>query len=210
MKALRTLTILSALVALFSAPCMAASAEPQTITFTVETNIEPITGIGLLMKQNGVVQKPGVQFSKLDKGIWKASFTAEPAELEQYTLASVMLLSSEGDIASSNVRSLKAITAPAIPKCSPQQAVVVSADTQISVLQSLVSVRSARRDNSQARVAEMLKGEFLETLKKLEKGFGLSRGTELSASLPPTELVDRLSRVLNAIRNYRANNKPEK
>lgn len=187
-----------------------AYAEQQTLTFTVETAIEPITGVGLLMKQNGVVQKPGVQFSRVDKGVWKASFSAEAAELEQYAFASVMLLSSEGDIASSSVRSLKAVTGPGIPKCPPHQAVVLTADTQIGVLQSLVSVREARRDNARARVNEMMKDDFLETLKKLEKGFGLSRASELNPSLPPVELVDRLSRILNAIRNYRANNKPEK
>lgn len=179
------------------------SAEPQTISFNIETSIDPIAGVGLLMKQNGVVQKPDVKFSRLEKGLWKASFVIDSAEAEEASFASALLVSSDGDIASSNVKALREALSPSVPKCAPAAAASVPQDSQVGALQSLVQVRSARRDNAQARVVEMMKGEFLETLRKLEKGFGLSQSKELGPSLPPVELIDRLDRIKNAIKNYR-------
>lgn len=186
-----------------------ASAEAITVSFSIETSIEPITGVGLIMKQSGVTQKPGVQFSKAEKGTWKASFTIDSSEVDENAFASVILISSEGDLAASNVRSLTSAATPPIPQCPPQQSIALTADTQIGVLQSLVSIRTARRDNAQARVEEVLKGDFLAMLKKLEAGFGLSRTKELSPDLPPVELIDRLARILNSVKNYRIT-KPDK
>ena len=176
----------------------------KVLSFTVETALEPISGVGIVMKPSGVIQKPTVEFTKIDKGLWRATFVVLSSEIDDHSFASVMLMSSEGDIATSAVQAVSRLIAPEIPKCPPQQAISLAAETQVGVLQSLVSIRSARRDNAQARIVALMQGDYLEKLRNLEKGFGLSRGRELSSDLPPLELIDRLSRILNSVHNYKA------
>ena len=40
-----------------------------------------------------------------------------------------------------------------------------------------------------------MSGSFLQDLQKLERGFGLTRGKQISSELSPIELVERLSRI---------------
>jgi hypothetical protein len=44
---------------------------------------------------------------------------------------------------------------------------------------------------------------FLQKLQKFEEAFGLKYSSELTADLPPQELIDRLSRIDQATRKYK-------
>lgn len=184
--------------------CLSAHASDRTLSFTVETQIDPISAVGLIMKTNGITQKSNVEFSRVSKGVWKATMPVSEAEIEAGAFASVMLLSSEGDVATSTVRSLAEARTTPIPDCPRSEAVKIGPDTQVGVLQSLVSVRTARRENARIRIAGQLTGDFLETLRRLEIGFGLKTTPQLSADLEPYELIDRLSRIEAALNNYRS------
>jgi hypothetical protein len=49
----------------------------------------------------------------------------------------------------------------------------------------------------------MLDESFLTKLHRFEDAFGLDQSEELTASLPPEVLVDRLSRITHAVKKYR-------
>jgi hypothetical protein len=53
------------------------------------------------------------------------------------------------------------------------------------------------------QIGRLLSDEFLVKLRKAEQLFGISRTTELSADLPAAELVDRLARLSDAIRDFK-------
>lgn len=181
-----------------------AFGEEQRITFEVKSSIEPSTAVGLIMNSDGIVQKPGAEITKESPGVLKVSFLIDSGDIKPNTFASAIVYSSEGDMALSSVRALQANAILEVPVCPPEPVVVQNVSNQIGLLQSLVSVRGARRENAKARVKELLSGDLLETIKKLEKGFGISFNSEISSDIHPLELIDRLTRVLHAIKNYRA------
>ncbi len=181
-----------------------AAAEPRTVTFDVETPLEVITGVGLLLTPGKVIQKEGIEILKGEKGTVRARFSYDSVEVTDDTLASVMLFTSEGDVAVGTMKRVSSPLLSEIPVCPPVKSVAATAANQLGLFQSLVSVRSARRENAAARVREFMKPDFIVTLEKLEKGFGFTYSKELSPDLGPLELIDRLSRIVNAIKNYRS------
>jgi hypothetical protein len=50
----------------------------------------------------------------------------------------------------------------------------------------------------------MLTPELTQRLTQLETALGLSRPEPLSSSLPPSELVDRLTRLDHALKKYKS------
>lgn len=92
-----------------------------------------------------------------------------------------------------------------LPYCEQTEVTPFKLAGQYALLESLVAVRSARRDYNQKMIKEELNPEFLDQLKKLEAGFGLKAKDELSASMHPVILIQRLSRILNTVKSYNSN-----
>ena len=97
-----------------------------------------------------------------------------------------------------------------LPDCPDPKVSINKLQSQSSVLESLVAVRSERRQVLKQTIADDLQGELLEKAVRLEKGFGLTTEEELSAELSPVRLIDRLSRLITAIKNHRANRAPSR
>ena len=206
---LRTFLPLSCLVSCL-VPLLAATpsfAEGKQLTFDIETSITPLSGMGLIMDSTGTHTFTDIELSTPKTNTVRAKFTVPDGSAGKDALASVVVFASDGATAFSTVRSLQSITLPKLPECPKKEAVMLTDQNQVGVLQSLVTIRSDRRDTARAKVLQQLNPDYLERLKKLEKGFGLPSEPALSGDLPPVVLVDRLNRILNAVRNYRSNKK---
>jgi hypothetical protein len=64
-------------------------------------------------------------------------------------------------------------------------------------------VRTERAEIARLKISKLLDEPFLEKLHRFEDAFGLDKSEEISASLPPEVLVDRLSRITHAVKKYR-------
>ncbi len=89
-----------------------------------------------------------------------------------------------------------------IPEC-PVVGVIKADASQRGLMESLVEIRTARRDVLKNRITALLAGNTLEKARKLEELFGLARPVPLSAELGPIEIIDRLTRLTAAIKSYR-------
>jgi hypothetical protein len=183
------------------------TAEDREISFQVATSIAPLSGLGLVMNAQDTKTFSTVDIKPVKDGVYLAKFKIPESLISKETLASVVIFSSDGQMAFSTVQQLQSALFNLPPKCSKKDTVVLSSQNQVGVLQSLVTIRGARRDTAKAKVDQQLNSNYIERLKKLEKGFGLPANPELSAEIPPADLIERLSRILNAVRNYRSNKK---
>ena len=89
-----------------------------------------------------------------------------------------------------------------IPECSGEDGSRVAAVTSSGTLQQLIDVRNERLGIIRFKIARVMDRDFLAKLKKFEEAFGFTYAAELNPELPPEELVDRLSRIQNAVRKY--------
>ncbi len=92
-----------------------------------------------------------------------------------------------------------------LPICDNSQDLPPLSESQLGNLKRLVEIRSQRRAVLQTKLARLMQGKALEKLRQLEKGFGTGTGVPISPALLPYELIDRLSRLKQAISTYEAN-----
>lgn len=92
-----------------------------------------------------------------------------------------------------------------LPMCPTDQDLPPLSEAQLGNLKRLVEIRSQRRAVLQTKLARLMQGKSLEKLRQLEKGFGTGTGVPISPALLPFELIDRLSRLKQAISTYEAN-----
>jgi hypothetical protein len=117
------------------------------------------------------------------------------------------VISKNGDTAFGNVKTLPTAgttkQASDIPAC-PQEEANPALNSDMTLIEKLVEIRARQRANRFEKLSALLKGDFLEKLRKFENGFGLVSEPKLSADLNPYDLVDRLARLNAALQTYSA------
>jgi hypothetical protein len=186
--------------------CSALQAETNRLHFSFPASFEPISGVGFLMSSSGTKTIYPIEVASKE-GIVVAGFSVDKKDLPADAMASVAVFSSEGQIEVSKIQSTSRITLPKLPQCPAKQNVQVEPQSQLGVLQSLVSIRTARRDTARQKIDQLLTPALLERLIKLEKGLGLTSEPPLSSALPALALRDRLHHLLQAVKNYRSASK---
>ena len=191
---------------LHSSTPLRASAAEQLMEVQVNTPIEPTSATGLLISSTRVIQKANATLQRTTHGL-VVRFPIEPSELDGDTMASAVVLAEDGQTAFGDMRPA---TIPAArssylssPDCPAEQVRDVSTQSDLALFESLAEIRSQRRAVQVQKVSLMLGGEFLDRLRALERGFGLTYPRPLSAELPPVELIDRLRRLQVAIQSYK-------
>lgn len=202
-------TFILVAVALCSAtPPAHAADEPQSSTIQVDVSsfVEPATAVGLIMSGDKTIQRLNPKIEKSRPGTITVSFPYQRSEINEHSVASALVVSDKGEVVFGNVKPIYGNefdqSLGNIPLCSEDQKVSASLASQASLLEELYRIRLKRRDQAKSQVAEAMPADFLARLQKLERGFGLAREKELNADLPPLELVDRLSRLRDALRNW--------
>ena len=182
------------------------SAQDRSIEINVNANFKPVSMLGLLMTEGKTIQKSISKSEQISDDVTMLTIPYQPEEVDSGTLATAMLIGPDGEVAMGDVklitgsRSTKSFHS--LPECSDELNVPPGLSDQVGLLESLVEIRSARREGNQLRISQIMSGPFLEKLRRLEKGFGMKHATKLSEDLTAFELVDRLSRLANAIKNY--------
>jgi len=186
----------------------AAAPKLKTIEINVETSIEPHSAVGLLISASGSIQQPVKDFRRADDHTLIVPVPYNEENLPKDTVATAVVFSEKGQAAFGDVRP---VFSPdprdsflTIPDCAPEKISEAALQGQLSLLESLVQVRAARRGVAQVKVIQLMHDEFLERLKKLERGFGLIHPVALSPDMPPVQLLDRLSRLLHVIQELKS------
>lgn len=186
--------------------CIAASEPAKSVQVDVYSHVEPSTAVGLLMSAGKTIQKLNPKIEKPSTGTITVSFPYSADEIAPDSVATALVVSEKGEVVFGNVKPVTGTEVDqglgSLPLCPEEQQVSAALASQSSLLEELYRIRLKRRDQAKLQTTEVLNGPFLERLQKLERGFGLARERELNAELSPLELIDRLSRIRDALRNW--------
>ncbi len=203
------LCILSALTILISLGARAWAAEesvPKNIHVDIEAPFEPAALVGLILTTKGSIEQPVSNFKRAKPGIIVAAVPYHEEELPRDAMVTAVAMSAQGEVAFGNVRPIFSPDSrdsfSEIPQCTPQRVSKAALEGQLSLLESIVEVRAQRRGVLQVQIAQTMTDEFVARLNKLERGFGLSRPADMRSDMNAVELVDRLSRLLEAMKTY--------
>lgn len=201
---IRILCLCAALLGVSAvAPMQAAWAESVTVSVDLPIIGEPRSVTGIALGPTLEMIK-SVSLKRFSAGALTATFNVP----DKSTAVLAMAEMEDGSTIFGDTRLVStAQTTPSlasIPECSV--AGVIKADpSQRGLMESLVEIRTARRDVIKNRINTILSGATLEKARKLEELFGLARSEPLTAELPPTQIIDRVSRLTAAIKSYRLN-----
>jgi hypothetical protein len=183
-----------------------ANAASRAVQIDVQSQIEPSTAVGLVISADKTTQILDTTISKSAPGVITVTIPVPESAIGPDTTVSAVVLSAKGEVVFGNVKPVLGaeldLSLTSIPLCPPEQVSIAALSSQVSLLEELHRIRQKRRDQAKAQAAQLLSEDLLERLQKLERGFGLARETPLSADLPPLELVDRLSRLNDALRSW--------
>jgi hypothetical protein len=181
---------------------------PLLIKVRLETKPEPTNAIGILLSTDGAKQITETQIQKLSDRLYEVSFEVDRKQLQEDSVATAMAVSAMGDISFANVTPISAENGGdllgSIPDCAPEDPTQIATLEQIGLVQQLVGVKKQRAALAKKKVAISLDEETAKKIQNFEAALGLSNVEPISADLPPTELVDRLSRLNFAIKRYKA------
>lgn len=181
----------------------------ELVEVVVPKHPQADTAVGLLISPEGTTEVYNVQTRP--KGASEVQITIPTGQSARgsHRYATGMLLSPDGEASFSAVTRIGA-PANSLPIC--QESLPSSSElvTQSGVLQSLADLRSARVNVMLDKFRLRLSQFDQERLAKLEKGFGLEEPPALDKVENPFKLVERLSRLLVAIKTYEVRNKRAK
>ncbi|MCO6429894.1 MAG: hypothetical protein J5J00_03460 [Deltaproteobacteria bacterium] len=186
----------------------AVSAQTRTVDVHVPGNFQVHSAVGLIFTQGKTLQKNVEQVDQGDEDTMVVTFSYDASEDGGDSYASAMVISSEGDVRFGDIKllagSLTNRSFYSLPDCPPKELSRSVHQEQTGLIESLVEIRAARREAHQLRIKTVMSGPFLEKLRRLEKGFGFQYNKPLSPNLTAFELMNRLSRLVNAIKNYQS------
>ena len=187
---------LAALLLLAAAP---ARAEERAVIVPVVADFEPQGAVGLLFSPSGTRQVEA-SVNPSPNGPHQVEFRIDTEKLEPGTAAAgAFVVGADGKRAFSNIVSLSVPAAAPLPACEVGGAI---RSDNISIYEKLMKLRGERRRLSQQSVGKLLTQELSEKLSTLERGFGLETQPALAPDINPLALVDRLSRLREALREY--------
>ena len=181
--------------------------EPLTVNVRVEAKPEPKKAIGMVLSAGRTVEIPETTIKKVGEKLYLISFIVDRNIVRKDSVATAMAFDENGNVSFANVSpellSDGKTLISRIPECpSEDPSAIVKLDQQ-GPIQQLVDVRNERAELARLKISRMLDESFLTKLHRFEDAFGLDQSEELSASLPPEVLVDRLSRITHAVKKYR-------
>ena len=176
------------------------------VTVWVEAKPEPVRAKGLVFSSTDSREVADATLKKIGDKLYEVSFSISRGALQEDSVATAVVYDADGKASYANVTpALLSETRSilgSIKECPPEDTASVALLNSPGTLQQLVDVRTERMQLIRLRISKLLDKNFLAKLKKFEQVLGLSRADELSANLPASELIDRLSRIDHAIKKF--------
>jgi hypothetical protein len=181
--------------------------EPLTVNVRVEAKPEPKKAVGMVLSAGRTVEIPETTIKKVGEKLYIVSFIVDRNIVRKDSVATAMAFDETGKVSFANVSpellSDGKTLISRIPECPSEDPSAIVKLDQKGPLQQLVDVRNERAELARLKISRMLDESFLTKLHRFEDAFGLDQSEELTASLPPEVLVDRLSRITHAVKKYR-------
>lgn len=176
----------------------------------VESPFTPIRAVGFIIGHGTSRQVAAESFREGRAGTWIVRVPLPNEALDPNGFVTAVVMDDEARMAFGTVKPLAAPDTldswADLVTCQDEPSSLRNASLagKLALLESLVTLRAKRRENVQAQTRQALDEAFVERLAKLERGFGLTDVTPLSADLPPALLAQRLARIANTLRNFDA------
>ena len=173
----------------------------------IQADFQPVAALGLVIPLSGDPSKHEARISSPGDGQYTVSFN--PPVVSGEAMVTALLESEDGHLAFGAVRPIE-LPDPRqslfdTPECPAPPAPANPNPEQLGLIFKLVEVRSARRELVQIKIAKIMEGTFLQKIRKLENGLGLSRDVELGPTMNSMELLNRLAILTIAVKNYEIN-----
>lgn len=207
-------TIACVAACLESGTAFAAPHDASQIIVQVPSREDAASAIGIVFSAHGVEQTEALSISRFDPDTLLVAIAVPKAKsdshAEQSGMATALVVTNSGSHRYGHVRTIgtqdgAAAAMKTVPPCPQEKASLGIYPSQLGMLETLVTNRARQRSLETIKVAKIMNEDFLEKLKDIERKFGLGGERELVSDLPPIELIDRLSRILAALRTFRRN-----
>jgi hypothetical protein len=183
------------------------SSEPILVNVQVEAKPEPKKAVGMILSAGETVEIQDATIKKVGEKMYSISFLVDRSLVRNDTVATAMVFDEQGHTSFANVTPEIAAEAhnaiARIPECPTEDPATIVQLDQHGPLQQLVDVRTERAELARLKLSRLLDENFLAKLARFEEAFGLQKGDEISANIPPDVLVDRLSRITHSVKKYR-------
>lgn len=181
--------------------------EPLLVNVRVESKPEPKKAIGMVLSAGHTVEIPETTIKKIGEKLYSISFVVDRNIIRRDSVATAMAFDETGEASFANVTpellsDIRNVISN-IPECPMEDPTAIVQSGQQGPLRQLVDVRTERAELARLKISRMLDENFLAKLERFEDAFGLQKGDELTAQLPPEVLVDRLSRISHAVKKYK-------
>lgn len=175
-------------------------AQADTVKVPVMAGFTPVRAEGLLLSEEGIVEKLSPEISVVKPGQVSVNFQVSKSELNPDTMASAVLFGEHGEVGFGTVVYPEVDTGgQACPEEIPPDDVLAE---DAGVIRSLVGIRAKRRDVALSKFSIAFAEFSPERLELLEARFGLRRDLSQGNEINPYTMVDRLSRLLAAIHAF--------
>lgn len=198
-----------ALLIILSLVVSTVAAHSAEVEIPVLTSKTPSSALGIVFGPGIVTRKRDVAVRSVRPGLVVVTVKLDPDDIQPQRFASALVLTDDNGVHFGEVRALDATpltsTLATLPACGPERASFIDVPGRGNLLESLVRVREQRRSKLRSELGSLLDESSLESLRRLERGFGLGGEEPLSANLPVVVLNDRLARIREALRAFQAN-----
>jgi hypothetical protein len=179
----------------------------RNVEINVHSSFDPAQAVGLIFSSSGTEQKLGPKLRRVSEDMIVVSFPVVESSISADTFGSALVISNDGQVALGDVKSLALRSEHSsfysLAACIEQEDPSALRISEVGPIQRLVEFRSKRRAVSRDKIKLLLNEDFLQKIAKLEQGFGLDRTKPLAADTHPLEIIDRASRLIQAITAYK-------
>ena len=192
----------------FSLLCGATSLLAESASVFVPAVANPQQAVALVYSPTGLTQRPATKILPGEDGSVIVSFDYSKQDVRNGAFATIMVLNEDGSASFSNSimleqneQGVSVDYRAKLAQCSPQRLGEIRHNQQ-GLFESLIDIREKRVLNTRSQLEQIGNEQTMAKLRKLEQGFGFTYPDELSLSLPPVELANRLDQLKLSIESY--------
>jgi hypothetical protein len=198
---------LSTIVILFYSAYARGQSDGVVINVQLEAKPKPVKATGILFSATTTSEYQSSEIKMIGDKLYSVSFKVPSGEIRPDSLASAYGVDENGKVSYGSVRPVQAATAvldiASIPRCKDANIEQIATITNVGTLRQLIDVRTQRMEIIRTKIKQTLNGVQIEKMRKFEEAFGLPHNEPLSATLPPLELYERLSRIQASVEKYK-------